>query len=369
MSLLTSFWRIGIVALLLLYPPIGVVADTLTIPVTTTAELDQALANAQPGQTIALADGVYEGGFTITVDGTATQPITLQGSPAVILAGEVITKGYALHLDGADYWLLTGFTIRNAAKGIMLDNAANNTLDHLTIEQTGQEAVHFRTCSTNNLLQYSTIRETGVITPGFGEGVYIGSDADKWPAYHCDLDLIDKSDDNQILANHFGPYVRAEAIDGKEGTSGGVILNNEFDATGLSGAHFANSWIDIKGNRYKIGYNRGRQGDTTQLLHGFETHVKAGAWGRANIFYGNVLTFNASGYGFHIDDSDLNHGNLVCANNQVSGAGLGITNIALTTAHTPPQLRRAAESALSVARAVAAEHTVWLPLINTFPCD
>jgi len=33
------------------------------IPVTTTAELRQALKDAQPGQTIALADGLYQGAF------------------------------------------------------------------------------------------------------------------------------------------------------------------------------------------------------------------------------------------------------------------------------------------------------------------
>jgi len=128
---------------------------------------------------------------------------------------------------------LTGFTLRNAAKGVMLDKADSNRLDHLLIEQTGQEAVHFRTCSSENILQYSTIRDTGVVTPGFGEGVYIGSDADDWATYGCDDDLRDKSHNNQILHNHFGPNIRAEAVDVKEGTIGGAIMDNTFDATGL----------------------------------------------------------------------------------------------------------------------------------------
>ena len=367
MLLLTFLGRIGIIVLFLLLTLSQGIATDTTIPVTTAAELSQALATAQPGQTIVLADGLYQGGFTITVDGTADQPITLQGSPAAILAGDVITKGYALHLEDADYWLLTGFTVRNAAKGIMLDQAEHNTLDHVTIEQTGQEAIHFRACSASNLLQYSTIRETGVITPGFGEGVYIGSDADKWPAYSCDLDQRDKSDYNQIRANHFGPNVRAEAVDIKEGTMGGVIVDNEFDASGLSGAHFADSFIDLKGNRYKIGNNRGVQGATMQLQHGFETHLKASEWGRDNIFYGNVLTLNASGYGFHIDDNDPAHGNLVCANNQVIGVGLGIANIPLT--ESPSQVMTANHnSARAPAVALTTTLAIWLPLIHTSPC-
>ena len=375
MPLLTPLCRIGVV-ISLFYWTVShsttsfVAATAATIPVATAAELDQALATAQPGQTILLADGVYQGEFAVTQSGTAEQPITLQGSPATILAGEALTKGYVLHIDKADYWVLTGFTLRNAAKGIMLDDADNNTLDHLLIEQTGQEAVHFRTCSASNILQYSTIRETGVITPGYGEGIYIGSDADKWPAYSCDLDLRDKSHYNQILSNHFGPNVRAEAIDVKEGTVGGIISGNEFDATGLSGAHFADSWLDLKGNRYKVGYNHGVQGDTVQLRHGFETHDKESGWGRNNIFYANVFTLNSNGYGFHIDTDDPDHGTIVCANNQVAGAELGIANIGLTgSSKRQTGFTNNAVATLPLDHVLTTSQVIWLPLIQTFPCD
>lgn len=375
MPSLIPLCRFGLVVMLFCWTGSFVTATGTTVPVATAAELEQALANAQPGQTIVLADGLYQGGFAVTQDGTAAQPITLQGSPAAILVGESTGGGYVFHLDGADHWLLTGFTLRNAAKGIMLDDADNNTLDHLLIEQVGQEAVHFRTCSSSNILQYSIIRETGVFTHGYGEGVYIGSDLDKWARYGCgesgQPELRDKSHYNQILYNHFGPNVRAEAIDAKEGTIGGVILYNEFDATGLSGENSADSWVDIKGNRYKIGYNRSVQGESPQFIHGLETHSKLDGWGRNNIFYANVLTLNSNGYGFHIETDDPNHGNIVCANNQVTGAGLGMANIALTgTASTQSptgSIQSAAE--LTARKTRTMTQTIWLPLLETFPCD
>lgn len=371
MSLLTALWRIGFVFFLFFGASALVIATATTIPVTNAAELHTALANAQPGQTIVLADGLYQGEFVAARSGTALAPITIQGSPAAILAGETITENYVFHLNKANYWVLTGFTLRHAGKGIMLDKANNNVLEHLVIEQTGQEAVHFRRCSSSNLLQYSTIRETGVITPGFGEGVYVGSDSDKWSEYSCDDDLRDKSHYNQIRNNHFGPNISAEAIDVKEGTVGGVILDNVFDATGLQGKNYADSWIDVKGNRYKIGYNQGVQGENRVLLHGFETHSKVGGWGRDNIFYANVLQLNSSGYGFHIDTNEIGHGNIVCANNQVVGAGMGVTNIPLTG--RPINLVQATSVGsgvgLSQTSTFTAEQAIWLPLINTAPCD
>lgn len=371
MPLLTALWRIGFVIFLFFGASTLVAATAATIPVTNADELHQALANAQPGQTIVLADGLYQGEFTATTDGTAGAPITLQGSPAAILQGAERDGGYVFHLDGADHWVLTGFTLRNALKGIVLDKANNNRLERLQIEQAGQEGVHFRWCSSYNILQASTISATGVITAEFGEGVYIGSDANKWATYYCDTDLRDKSDYNQILDNHFGPNISAEAIDVKEGTVGGVILGNTFDATGLQGANYADSWIDVKGNRYKIGYNRGDQQGNTALQHGFETHSKAGEWGRNNMFYANVLMMSSGGYGIHIDNARENPGNTVCANNQVTGAGLGVTNIPLIGKPTN-QLQgadRGSDMGSLQAFAFTTVQTLWLPLVNTAPCD
>jgi len=371
MTSLTLLWRIGFVLFLYFGTSALVTATATTIPVTNAAELHQALANAQPGQTLVLASGVYAGEFTAANDGTALAPIILQGSPSTILQGAEPTGGYVFHLDGADYWVLTGFTVRNALKGLVLDNASNNRLERLQIEQTGQEGVHFRQCSSYNILQASTISATGVITAEFGEGVYIGSDADKWAKYSCDGDLRDKSHYNQILDNHFGPNISAEAIDAKEGTVGGIILGNTFDATGLQGANYADSWIDVKGNRYKIGYNRGDQRGNTILQHGFETHSKAGGWGRNNLFYANILVMNSGGYGIHVDNANESPGNTVCANNSVTGATLGVTNIPLTgeLINRSPGTNRSSDLGFLQTFTVTAVQTIWLPLVNTAPCD
>lgn len=364
-------WLILSIALLMITTHPGLATQTI-IQVSTADELKQALKDVQPGQTIKLADGIYTGNFVATRSGTASQPIYLQGSRDAHLENGSLANGYGFYLDKVKYWTLTGFTIQNSAKGVMFDNADHNILERLLIENIGQEGVHFRTCSADNILQNSMIRNTGMITPGMGEGVYIGSDSDNWLAYSCDADERDKSHNNQILNNAFGPDVRAEAIDAKEGTKGGRIIGNHFDATGLSGENSADSWVDMKGNQYEVAQNEGHRGNTTQLHNGFETHHKDGAdgWGRNNFFYANIVHLDAEGYGFYIDTQDANHGNRVCTNNQVFGAGKGVANIPLTG--TPRSSSASTQIDMSAVSSEANQFTptatIWLPLITKPPC-
>ncbi|WP_151633588.1 NosD domain-containing protein [Noviherbaspirillum aerium] len=205
---------------------------TKTVEVRNSEELKDAMANAESGTKIRLADGVYEGNFSLK----GKSGVTIEGSKdAVIKGGD---DGYALHLDDSNNNTLSGFTVSGGQKGIMLDKSSDNVLDGLTVKDTGQEGIHFRENSSRNLLQNSLIDNTGLKDPGFGEGVYIGSDPKNL--------ANDQSNDNMIVNNVFGPNVRAENIDVKEGTSGGIILNNIFNGSGLSGEHYADSVVDIK---------------------------------------------------------------------------------------------------------------------------
>lgn len=49
----------------------------------------------------------------------------------------------------------------------------------------------------------------------------------------------------------------AEEIDIKEGTCCGLISGNTFDGTGMSGENFADSWIDLKGDKWTVENNTG----------------------------------------------------------------------------------------------------------------
>ncbi|WP_194722212.1 NosD domain-containing protein [Noviherbaspirillum malthae] len=209
---------------------------TKTVEVRNSEELKNALSSAESGTKIHLADGVYEGNFSLN----GKSGVTIEGSKNAVIKGG--NDGYALHLENSNNNTLTGFTVSGGQKGIVLDGSSDNVLDGLTVKDTGQEGIHFRKNSSNNLLQNSSIDNTGLTDPGFGEGVYIGSDPKNFPD--------DQSNGNMIINNVFGPNVRAENIDIKEGTSGGIVRGNTFNGSGLSGEHFADSVVDIKANTH-----------------------------------------------------------------------------------------------------------------------
>jgi hypothetical protein len=196
-------------------------------------------------------------------------------------------------------------------------------VDGVRVFRIGDEAIHFRDNSTDNLVRNSEISDTGLREPGFGEGLYFGQARSNWVNGQPD-----RSDRNKAINNRIGPNVRAEHLDLKEGTTGGEIRGNTFDGAGQSGANSADSWIDAKGNGYRITGNHG----TSALLDGFQTHIILAGWGRDNVFSGNTADVRAAGFGFKIQlDGGTPAGNVVCTDNTVTSAGSGTANVALTT--------------------------------------
>ncbi|MDB5252599.1 MAG: coagulation factor 5/8 type protein [Flaviaesturariibacter sp.] len=302
------------------------------VDVSTATELKAALETALPGDEIVLADGHYEGRFVIqpNADGIAARKITLRGSRNAILDGGSTSTGYVLHLQ-ADYWILKGFTITNGLKGLMLDGASYNQVDSIRVHGIGEEGIHLRTFSSHNLLTRIDVTNTGLHTADYGEGIYIGSAKSNWATYtNGQPDLCDA---NEVRQCHVGPGISAECIDIKEGTTGGFIRNNLFDATGITGANSADSWIDVKGNNYLIEGNTGTNPAGSLLVDGYQVHVAVGGWGNNNEFRSNTCAVNAAGYGFLIkltSSSGTATGNKVYSDNLVTGAASGVANIPLT---------------------------------------
>lgn len=290
------------------------ITSTRTVQVRTATQLADALGHALPGDAIELADGTYPGHFVIDRSGTGAAPITLCGSRRAILDGGGITTGYGLALR-ADHWFLIGFTVRNSLKGIMTDRANDNVLRGLEIYGIGGEGVHFRTFSSHNTLQGSSIHDTGLYVAHDGEGVYVGSAYTNWTRYTGGLP--DRSDANQIIGNTIGPNTTAESVDLKEGTTGGLVSGNVFNGTGMTAA---DSWVDAKGNGYLITGNTGSVAPTD----GFQTHIQLAGWGNDNTFQGNVADVRSSGYGFRTKAGSV--GNVVACDNVVKNAAQGYAN-------------------------------------------
>ncbi|WP_247828480.1 right-handed parallel beta-helix repeat-containing protein [Arthrobacter antioxidans] len=291
--------------------PVPIPAHVLQV--STAAGLRTALAEARPGQVIELQDGRYIGSFKASASGTAASPITLRGSRKAVLSSGSTSSGYGLHVTGS-HWRITGVSVASSAKGIVLDGSTNTIIDGVDVGTIGAEAVHFRSGSSDGAIRNSFIHDTGLKQPKYGEGIYLGSAKSNWTR-----GVADRSDRIEVRNNRI-TNTSAEGVDVKEGTTGGVIIGNTFTNAGGSGANFADSWVDVKGNGYRI---EGNTGFGTKL-DAFQVHAVLAGWGVGNIFAGNTVQGGVPGYEVWVQSATL--GTVVAC--KPSGAARGLSNIA-----------------------------------------
>ncbi|WP_159602247.1 right-handed parallel beta-helix repeat-containing protein [Agromyces humi] len=277
-----------------------------TVDVTTAHELQEALDSATPGDVIGLAPGQYVGEFTASVDGEPETPITLCGTPESVLDGDGIKKGYVVHLDHVANWVLQGFAVQNGQKGVMADGTTKSVIRGLQVSGIGDEAIHLRAASSDNLVIGNAISDTGLRKPKFGEGIYIGTAESNW----CDISDCDPdpSDRNVIEGNTIS-RTTSESVDIKEGTSDGILRGNTFDGAALVEA---DSWVDVKGNDWVIEGNTG----ANSAADGFQTHEILDGWGTRNVFRNNTAQLSGSGLAFSLKPE---RDNVVECNNTISG--------------------------------------------------
>jgi hypothetical protein len=303
------------------------------VAVSTSSELHSALSSAQPGDLIQLADGSYGDGseFRLTASGTASQRITVCGtSNAVVNAGSLSGRD-GMKLTGANYATLSGFTITNALFGVWVERSIHVLLQGLTVHSIGQEGIEIVAFSKNAVVSNNRIYDTGRVVAEYGEGIYIGSANAKWAALTGGQP--DATDSVLIEGNNIGPDVRAEHIDAKEGTTGGIIRNNTFNGSGMIESQgtgesgWPNSWVILQGVGYHVQNNTG----SNALSAGFRvvTHGTV-MTGLNNSFSSNSFDVGGAPYGFLIQTgSGTNgNGNVVSCDNSVRNASVGMANVA-----------------------------------------
>jgi hypothetical protein len=281
---------------------------TATVIVHDSAGFQAALKAAHPGTVIRVEDGLYYGRFQGTGAGTRDDPIWVCGGPMAILDDSQRIHGspppehdgaYGFHLVNASWWNLVGFSVRNAQKGVVLDHSSYNILYSLIVYNVGDEAIHLREFSSDNLVEGSVIRDTGLEVAFYGEGVYLGSSVNNWPNYTGGKP--DTSNYNKVLYNNIS-NATAENVDVKEGTTGGELAFNHFDGTGMV-TSAATAWVNVKGNGYAIHDNTGQ----VSVGDGFSTHKIVSGSGTGNVFSDNHIGEGVTGYGFafHSDGNTL----------------------------------------------------------------
>jgi hypothetical protein len=289
-----------------------------TTTAATASQLNQALAAAAPGAVIVLAGGDYAGHFAATSSGTAAHPVTLCGPRSAVLDGGPAGSGYTFYLHHASWWHLEGFSVEGGQKGVVADAASHDLIDGLYVHNIGDEAIHLRDFSSYDTVSRNLIRGTGGNSSFYGEGIYVGSAHSNWCEYSgCQPDA---SDHDTITGNNIA-QTTAENIDIKEGTTDGTISGNHLNGTGMD-ASAATSWVNVKGNNWKITGNTG----TDSVKDGLSDHQVSAGWGLDNTFAANTLAVNGPGYGIYVQSKRL--ASVVTCDNKVSGAQLGLSNSA-----------------------------------------
>jgi hypothetical protein len=245
------------------------------ITVGSTDELNAALAAAGPGDVIRLAPSTtYTGTKRVTNrSGTGERPIVVCGDRSAVWTGD-------FRADGMNWWVFQGFTIRDAFQAFHAKRSSHNRLQGLEIYNVGQEGIHWLCSSVGNVVQENWIHDTGTgPLPEFGEAVYLGTHPGNLETA-CGQSTLDRSDSNRVIDNQFGPNVRSEDVDAKEGTRWGVIARNQSDGRGkvsIPGRFSSSIKVQQQTQGYRVNRNRidggaatsgGTVGDAILLLGG-----------------------------------------------------------------------------------------------------
>lgn len=249
-------------------------------------ELYSAVKNAKAGDVIKIASGIYDvSSETISseADGTENAPITLTAldkNDPPVLTGSTTEHGYVLHILG-DYWVLDSLICQNSQKGIVFDNSNHTIIQNCELHTFGMEAIAVRDGSSYCAVKSCYIHDTGLVKPGYGEGVYIGSAKSN--------DNFDHDcDHNKVIGCTF-KNVAAEHVDVKEYTTDTEISGCIFYGDGMAGENSAGSFIDLKGNDCYVHDNIGYRNGNPKIVAAFEIHKQVEEWGYHHVFENNTL--------------------------------------------------------------------------------
>jgi hypothetical protein len=316
-------------------------------------DLNHYCRNATAGDTITLAPNtIFDGNLIISgtngegIKGTPDNYIRILGDNTSTIKGAAgIDTSYAIKIINSSYIYFgivntnlqygNGFNLTLANKGFYADNCNNITVQNLNIYNIGNEGIHFLNRSSNCNIYNNVVFQTGMGTDpdskGYGEGIYIGSASNKWEDNYID----DTNNINIFNNNLFDTY--AECIDIKEGTHDGLIKGNTFGGKNLNNYNYADSWVNVKGTKWKICNNEGTityangSGMQTQYIETKYPSINSGSY---NIFCGNILNCYCDSYAIYINTNNT-IGNIVYSNNIASNANNGLTNIPVDE-NTPP---------------------------------
>ncbi|PJI95101.1 carbohydrate-binding protein [Luteimicrobium subarcticum] len=288
----------------------------VTVRVANADELRRALADAEPGQTIELADGTYVGNWSV-VDRPATSaaPVTLSGGRRAVLRTGT-GAGAALHLVDSDYWSVRGITVEHGQEGVLVEASDHVSVEGVLAHDLDVDAVRFWSSSSFGSVVGSTISDIGQSKgPSAPGGVVVGS-----PQV-----VSDTSDHVTVADNVIGPLVGGPAVVAHEGTAGGTVARNVLDGAAPGGTA-GEAWVEVRGNEYTLTGNTGAHAGRA----GYAIGSQVAGWGCGTEVSGNAANLEAATTAHPIAIEVVGYDRSTCPttvydDNTVTGAGRLVT--------------------------------------------
>jgi len=292
--------RILLVVAAALLGAASAVCNQRHIDVVDAGGLQSALANAQPGDTIALSAGVYSGHFVAKTSGQPDCKITLLGAFGVTLdGGSTATDGAVMTLYGS-YWNLALMVIQNGRKGLVIDGGSYNTLSSLQVTSHGEESVLFRNKASYNQIYALSVGQSGKYNSALGYGIAVGADDN------------DACTDNAITSSALGDRVTQQAIFVRKASARTSVHDNSF-TSGLVGQTNFITFASDSNQLYLCSFGNP---SSIPLVDGVRIT------GTGNVARYASMDLRGSGYGYNAVP-----GNTICKTCTVSNAALGPANI------------------------------------------
>jgi hypothetical protein len=224
-----------------------------TLAVSDAAELRNALAVAQAGDLILLAEGVHDvadGGFITRRGGVSGRPITLRGEgKGATLRWTAEARRACFNIRHSHYRIenLTIDANGHSKRGILIEDADHGKLTLVTVINTNNEAFKIRKNSQYWLLDRCTARDIG-LAGQYGEGFYGGDANANWTT----APLPDQT--GYITFLHCRAIrTMADGFDFKEGTHNIRVLDCLVDFQGRNvDTVFGNHALSTRANGIQI---------------------------------------------------------------------------------------------------------------------
>ena len=195
-----------------------------------TDDLEAAAAALSPGEELVLRGGTYffDENVTITVNGTAAQPITIRaknGEQPII--EQATTTHNVVEINASSYLVVSGIEFTGGSHGIRLMNSDYITIEDCEVQETGDVAISANSGGTYEGLRL--LRNHIHHTNGTGEGMYLGCNNDGCRIANS---LIEG---NYIHHTNRATVEQGDGIEIKEGSYGNIVRDNVIHDTKYPG--------------------------------------------------------------------------------------------------------------------------------------